>query len=307
MSILLDEKTRVCVLGITGNRGRQDTAGSLAYGTNVVCGITPGKGGQQVSGLPVFDDARTAMKEVGFDGVIAHVPPGAVAGAVEAMIEVGPTWIVIGAEGVPLHQTVRFVHAARANGVRIIGPNTNGMISVGRASVGTVGSSPSDIPGRVGVLSRSGAYSRELMAAIERGGQGVSTAVAIGGDPVIGSGFADLLGLFEDDDETDAVVIYDEAGPDFETAIIEAVGSGAFTKPLIALVHGEWLNTQRPGATFGHAGTFVGEGLDANTKRRLLAVDGVRVVARTNEISAAIRELGLTDVAFTGGGLAHGP
>lgn len=302
MAILLDETTRVCVAGITGSWARNDLALNLAYGTNVVCGTAPGRDGIEVEGVPVFSDVARAHDEAPFDAVVAYLPPAVYHDAMLEILATAPAWVLVITEGVPLHQSVRILEEARARGVRIVGPSTSGIVSAGRAKLGFLGHPPGTMtPGRVGILSRSGGFTTELARRVASAGLGVSTAIPIGGDAVVGSPYGELLALFEDDDDTDAVVIYAEAGPELEASAAEAVAAGRVTKPVVALVRGDALEQYQAGTTFGHAGTFLGHGGSAARKRDMLQSAGVRVVQTTAEIGTALAELVGDHAPDTGG------
>lgn len=295
MAILLDETTRVCVVGITGGRARADTGHNLAYGTRIVCGVAPGRGGQEVSGVPVYDTCAEAAAAHEIDAVVAYVPPRACRAAVSEAIAIRPRWIHVVTEGVPLHDTLRLVDQARHAGVRLIGPNTSGLISPGRAKVGFLAHAAWLMArGNVAVLSRSGGFTHDLAYVLTAAGYGVSTAVAIGGDAVVGQGFADLVALCEDDPETAAVVLYGEAGPSLEAEVAEGVRSGRFRKPIVAMVCGDFLDDHAAGTVFGHAGAFLaGPATRAATKRDVLRTAGVSVVLSPREIPAALAAAGL--------------
>jgi succinyl-CoA synthetase alpha subunit len=295
MAILLDESTRVCVVGITGGRASVDTGHNLAYGTRIVCGVAPGRGGQTVAEVDVYDTCAQAAAAHDIDAVVAYVPPRAYVGALTDAIAIGPQWIHVVTEGVALHDNLRILQLARAAGVRIIGPNTSGVISPGRAKVGFLAhASWLMAPGHVAVLSRSGGFTHDLAYILTRSGYGVSTAVAIGGDAVVGQGFADLIELCEADDGTHAIVIYGEAGPSLEGEVAAGVRSGRFSKPVVAMVSGDFLDDHAEGTVFGHAGAFLaGERTRAPAKRAELAKAGVSVVLSPVQIPAALAAAGV--------------
>lgn len=292
MAILLDERTRVCVAGITGSWARSDLKLNLTYGTNIVCGTAPGRGGTDVEGVPVFSTIDEADSNAPFDAVVAYLPPAVYLEAMLDILAVKPEWVLGITEGVPLHDSVRVLNRARELGVRLIGPSTSGMVSAGRAKVGFLGHPPGTMtPGRIGILSRSGGFTTELARRVAGAGLGVSTAIPIGGDAVVGSSFLDFLLLFEQDPDTDAVVMYTEAGPELERTAAEAVSDGRITKPVVALVRGDALTQYQAGTTFGHAGTFLGDGATAADKRELLADVGVHVVDTTAAIGTTLLAL----------------
>lgn len=295
MAILLDEHTRVCVVGITGGRASNDTGHNLAYGTRIVCGVAPGRGGQNVAGVPVYDTCEQACAEHDIDAVVAYVPPRAYVSALMGAIAIGPQWIHVVTEGVALQDNIRILEVARAAGVRIIGPNTSGVISPGKAKVGFLAhASWLMAPGHVAVLSRSGGFTHDLAYLLTRAGYGVSTAVGIGGDAVVGQGFADLIELCEADPGTHAMVIYGEAGPNLEGEVAAGVRSGRFRKPVVAMVAGDFLDDHAEGTVFGHAGAFLaGEQTRASAKRAQLSAAGVSVVLSPSEIPAALASAGV--------------
>lgn len=295
MGILLDAGTRVCVVGITGGRARADTERNVAYGTRIVCGVAPGRGGHSVSGVPVYDTCAEAAAHA-VDAVIAYLPARAYVPALRDVLAIRPAWVHVVTEGIPLHDNIAMLGEARRAGVRLIGPNTSGLITPGQAKVGFLGHATWLMsPGRIAVLSRSGGFTHDLAYLISRAGYGVSTAVAIGGDAVVGQGFADLIELCEADSETDAVLIYGEAGPSLEAEVAARIQSGCFQKPVVALVAGDFLEDHASGSVFGHAGAFL-EGPDthAAAKREVLRAAGAHVITSAREIPAALAGAGVS-------------
>lgn len=293
MAILLDELTRLCVVGATGGRARADLELNVGYGTRIVAGVAPGRAGETIAGVPVFDSCADAAAAAPFDAVVAYLPPRAYVAAMADVLAQRPKWVHVVTEGIPLHDNVAVLASARAAGVRLIGPNTNGIISPGRAKAGFLGHAHWLLErGGIGVLSRSGGYIHDLAYVLRLGGYGVSTAIGIGGDAVAGQGFADLLDLFEEDDETKATLLYTEAGPDIEQEVADGLRSGRFTKPIVALVSGEYLDDFPTGRVLGHAGAFLsGPSTRAVAKREALQRAGAAVVQRSDEIPAALRRL----------------
>jgi succinyl-CoA synthetase alpha subunit len=226
------------------------------------------------------------------DAVVAYLPPPVYVQAMRDILVGRPDWVHVVTEGVALHDNVRILAEARLAGVRIIGPNTSGIITPGEAKVGFLAHAVWLMPpGRIGLLSRSGGFTHDLAYILAQAGLGVSTAIPIGGDPVVGQSFADLLDLFEVDDGTDAVVLYGEAGPAIETAVADGVRSGRFTKPIVALIAGDYLDDFAAGTVFGHAGAFLdGEETRASFKRELLSAAGVHVVGSVREIPGALAQ-----------------
>jgi succinyl-CoA synthetase alpha subunit len=295
MAVLLDERTRVCVVGITGGRAGNDTGRNLAYGTRIVCGTAPGRGGQTVHGVPVYDTCAEAAAEHEIDAVVAYVPPRAYVSALSDVVAVRPQWIHVVTEGVPLQDNLRVLELARANGVRVIGPNTSGIISPGRAKVGFLAhASWLMAAGNVAILSRSGGFTHDLAYLLTTSGYGVSTAIAVGGDAVVGQGFAELLELCEADPDTHATVIYGEAGPSLEHEAAQGIAAGRITKPVVAMISGDFLEDHAEGTVFGHAGAFLdGEQTLARAKREALRAAGATVVDSPSRIPAALAAAGV--------------
>jgi len=292
MSILIDSGTRVVVQGITGGQARFDTEWCLRYGTRIVAGVTPGRGGEEVHGVPVFDTVARAVRERPADASVIYVPAPLVRPAVLEAIDAGLGLIVVMAEYVPLHDVVDVVARTRAAGVRLVGCNTNGIISPGRSKVGGVGGiDPAQIysPGRIGVCSRSGGMTAEIALALREGGYGVSTSVAMGGDAVTGMRMVDHLLLFEADPETDAMVIFGEPGTRNEHEVVQAVEERRIEKPVVALVAGAFQENYPAGMSFGHAAAMIGrDDESASAKQRALARAGVHVAQALEDIPALL-------------------
>ena len=273
MSILLDETSRVLIQGITGHQGRFNTEASLAYGTNVVAGVTPGKGGTEVHGVPVFEAVVDAIGATGADTSLFLVPaPYAKDAAIEA-IEAGIRLLVLITERIPFHDAIDIVAYGKVRGTTIIGPNCPGIISPGKSKVGIM---PGHIfqPGRVGVLSRSGTLTYEIVSAITEAGEGQSTAIGIGGDPIIGMDFVEGLRLLEGDEETEKIVLVGEIGGTAEEDAAAFITSHV-DKPVIAYVAGQ---TAPPGRRLGHAGAIISRGKGtAESKIEALRKAGVAV------------------------------
>lgn len=296
MSILIDASTRAIVQGITGAQARFDTQWCLHYGTKIVAGVTPGRGGEDVHGVPVYDSVLRAVKEHDADASVVYVAAARVRSAVSEAIAAGVGLIVVMAEYVPLHDASYVVAAARRAGVRLVGCNTNGVISPGRCKLGGVGGMlPDEIyaPGRVGVCSRSGGMTAEIGLVLKAAGHGISTSVAMGGDSITGLKMADYVRLFEDDPETDAVVVFGEPGTDNEQEVAELVRCGFVRKPVIALIAGYFQENYPPGLSFGHAAAMVTDAsTSATAKRTLLQAAGIRVARSLEEIPELLRTRG---------------
>lgn len=295
MSILLDSSTHVIVQGITGAQARFDTEWCLRYGTRIVAGVTPGRGGEKVHGVAVFDTVRRATEGRAVDASVLYVPPAAVKSAVLEALDAHIRLIVVTAEYVPQHDVVTVVAAARRAGAHLVGCNTNGLISPGQSKLGGIGGmNPAEIflPGTVGVVSRSGGMVAEIGLALKDGGYGISSAIGMGGDAVTGMRMADYLRLFEQDPGTEAIVFFGEPGTDNEQEVAALVASGATRKPVIGMVAGEFQERYPPGISFGHAAAMITDAAkSASAKRALLREAGVHVVLSLEDISPLLRSL----------------
>jgi succinyl-CoA synthetase alpha subunit len=293
MSILIDGTTRVVVQGITGTQARFDTEWCIRYGTRIVSGVTPGRGGEAVHGVPVYDTMRRALAEHPADASVLYVPGAMVKAAVMEAIDAGIRLALVTAEYVPLHDVVQIVAAARRAGVRLVGCNTNGVISPGRSKLGGVGGmDPGEIyaPGRIGVCSRSGGMTAEISLALKEAGYGVSTSVAMGGDLVTGMSMAEYVSLFEDDPETDAVVIFGEPGTRNEQEVADLVRAGKVSKPLVALIAGAFQERYPKGMSFGHAAAMINSSDEsASAKRKALEEAGAHVAGALEDIPPLLR------------------
>lgn len=261
MSVLVDEATRVLVQGITGREARMVTEHMVAYGTRVVAGVTPGRGGERVAGVPVYDTVQQAVEIHHPNATLISVPPGAVLDACLEALAHGIHLLLIATEGVPQHDATRILTWAEHNAARVIGPNSVGIINpAARVKLGTIGGDNPDRafpPGRIGVISRSGGMTAEIGLMIKKVGLGVSTAISVGGDALIGAPPAVLLPLFERDHETDGVVLFGEPGTGFEEEVAQAIRDRRYTKPLIAVVAGRFTETLPEGTAFGHAAAII--------------------------------------------------
>jgi succinyl-CoA synthetase alpha subunit len=295
LSILISEQTRVVVQGITGNQGRFDTELSLAYGVKIVAGVTPGRGGDAVHGVPVFDTVRQAVSATEANAAVLYVPAGGVRDAVIESVEAGCNVILATTENLPRHDAVMAAAVARKHDAWLIGFNTNGIISPGKCKLGGIGGdTPEAIyrPGRIGVVSRSGGMSAEISWVLTRAGRGVSTAVSMGGDRTSGRSMCEYLQLFEADPETDAMIVYGEPGTDNEAEVARAIRSCTIRKPVLAMIAGAFQEAYSSGVSFGHvAAMIMGESDTATSKRRLLAESGAHVIASLDEIPAVLDRL----------------
>ncbi|GAA3598106.1 succinate--CoA ligase subunit alpha [Kribbella ginsengisoli] len=289
MAIFLTENSRVVVQGMTGAEGQKHTSRMLAAGTNIVGGVTPGKGGQSVDfakrSIPVYGSCADAVKSTGADVSIVFVPPRFTKGAVIEAIDAGIPLVVVITEGVPVHDTAAFFAHAEASGTtRIIGPNSPGLISPGKANAGII---PADIagPGRIGLVSKSGTLTYQMMYELRE--YGFTTAIGIGGDPIIGTTHIDALRAFQDDPETEAIVMIGEIGGDAEERAAAFISSSV-TKPVIGYVAGF---TAPEGKTMGHAGAIVsGSSGTAAAKQEALEAVGVKVGKTPSETARLMRE-----------------
>jgi len=287
MSVLVDGNSQVIVQGITGGEGSFHARQMLEYGTRIVGGVTPGKGGQLFEGLPVFDTVSAAIEATGADTSVIFVPPPFAADAIMEAAAAGVALVVCITEGIPTADMVRAYHYLQSRRTRLIGPNCPGIISPGQCKVGIM---PGFIhqPGRVGVISRSGTLTYEAVGQLSARGIGQSTCIGIGGDPVIGTRFVDALKLFRQDDGTDAVVLIGEIGGTAEEEAARYIRR-YFDKPVVGFIAGR---TAPPGRRMGHAGAIVagGQGTAAG-KMEAMRAAGIRVCDSPAEIGAAVEEV----------------
>ncbi len=286
MAIVVDTETRLVVQGLTGSEGRFHGLRNRAYGTNLVAGVTPGKGGQDVEGVPVLDTVAEAVSEHGANTSMIFVPAPFAADAVYEAADAGIGTVICITEGVPAHEMLRLHAYLRTKGVTMIGPNCPGALSPGKANVGII---PAEIfaAGSIGLVSRSGTLTYQIGHELTQLGLGNSTIVGIGGDPIVGSSFIDVLTLFEADSETEHVVMVGEIGGDEEekaAAFIEA----EMTKPVVAYIAGF---TAPPGKTMGHAGAIIsGSSGTAQAKKDALEAKGIRVGTTPTETAQLVAE-----------------
>jgi succinyl-CoA synthetase alpha subunit len=286
MGILIDENTKVLVQGITGRDGSFHAASMLEYGTKVVGGVTPGKGGQEVHGLPVFDSITEAVRGTGADCTVIFVPALFATAALREAADGGIGLIVCITEGIPVLEMLGNYQYVREKGTRLIGPNCPGLIHPGKSKVGIM---PGHIhkPGGIGVISRSGTLTYEVVYNLTLKGLGQSTCIGIGGDPVIGSGYIDLLGMFEKDPVTRGVVIIGEIGGEEEEQAAEYIKS-SMSKPVVAFISGR---TAPPGKRMGHAGAIISGGKGtAEAKVSAFQEAGVPVADRPDQIPDLMQE-----------------
>ncbi len=286
MAILVDDGTRLLVQGITGREGAFHTGRMLESGTNVVAGVTPGKGGNDHDGVPVFNTVHEAAEEIGANASVIFVPPPFAADAIFESLDSGMSTICCITEGIPVHDMMRVADFIASRDATLIGPNCPGVLSPGKANVSIM---PRDIftPGRVGVVSRSGTLTYQIVNELTQRGIGQSTAVGIGGDPIIGTNFIEILGKFEEDPMTDCVVMIGEIGGNAEQLAAEYVQSEMQT-PVVAYIAGF---TAPEGKTMGHAGAIVSGGEStAEAKSEALRGAGIRAATNPSEVAELVAE-----------------
>lgn len=295
MSILIDESTTFIIQGITGREAVNMTRECLDYGSKIVGGVTPGRGGRDVYGVPVSDTVREITSQQRVDGSVLTVPPAFVRDAAFEAIENGIRLIVIVTERVPRREMAQVLELARLRGTRVIGPNCLGIISPGKSKMGGIGGPAANTrqayrPGRIGVMSRSGGMTTEISNSLTAAGLGQSTAVSIGGDPIIGSTYAELMPLFEADPETDAIVIYSEPGGPMDAQLSQYVKANNSRLPIVAFMAGRFMD-KMPGMRFGHAGTIVeGKQDTAAEKIRRLNEAGIAVAEEISQIPELVQK-----------------
>ena len=288
MSVLVGNNTRLIIQGITGTEGSFHGQQMIDYGTNIVAGVTPGKGGQKALGVPVFNSVQEAVKHQGANTSVIFVPPKFAAGAVIESIDADLDLIVCITEGIPAADMVKVNHALENNNTRLIGPNCPGIITPGQAKIGIM---PGFIhtPGSIGIMSRSGTLTYEAVHQIGAHGLGQSTVIGIGGDPIIGTTFIDMLQLFAEDDETNGVVMIGEIGGTAEEEAAQWVVDNNFSKPVVSFIAGQ---TAPPGRRMGHAGAIIAGGKGtANEKMTELKKAGITVVESPADIGQAMVEV----------------
>jgi len=281
MSILVDRSTRVLVQGITGREGSFHTRQMLAYGTPVVAGVTPGKGGQRVEGVPVYDDVLTAVRQTGANTSVIYVPAPHAADAILEAADGGISLIVCITEGIPVWDMIRVMRYLQGKPVRLLGPNCPGVTTPGVAKVGII---PGHIhqPGPVGVVSRSGTLTYEIVWALTQAGLGQSTCLGIGGDPLNGTSFVEVLRLFEEDPQTQAIVLIGEIGGSAEEEAAEYIAAHV-RKPVAAFIAGR---TAPPGRRMGHAGAIIAGGTGrAEDKIAKLRAAGVLIADYPEQVA----------------------
>ena len=282
MSIIIDETTKLVVSGLTGREGSFHGLRNRDYGTDLVAGVTPGKGGQEVDGVPVFDSIAESVAETGANTSMIFVPARFAAASIDEAIDSGVRTVIAITEGIPVMDMLGTYWKAREKGVRLIGPNCPGILSPGKANVGIIPAQFFD-PGRIGVVSKSGTLTYHIGNELKQAGEGNSSIVGIGGDPIVGSDFIDILTLFEQDPDTDLIVMVGEIGGDAEERAAEFIAA-EISKPVVAYIAGF---TAPPGKQMGHAGAIIsGSSGTAQAKKEALEAKGVRVGESPTEAAA---------------------
>lgn len=299
MSILLRPEDRVLVQGATGRLGRSETRRMLRYGTPVLAGVTPGRGGSQVEGISVFDSVAEA---VGYGATVSvlYVPAPRVLPAALESLDEGVRLVLITAEKVPMLDAAAIVERAEARGGRVVGPNSQGIVVPGVGMLGGIGDEKPNrlfAPGTVGVASRSGGMGTELCWTIKKAGFGISTYVSLGGEAVVGTRMLDAVFMFDDDDQTEAIVVFGEAGGTQEEDVAAALADGRIRTPVIALIVGRYIE-RFPGVRFGHTSSIIdGASGRASKKMEALADAGAHVVLDPDEIPPALSDLQILRMA----------
>jgi succinyl-CoA synthetase alpha subunit len=287
MAVLIDKDTKLVVSGITGREGTFHATNNKNYGTNVVAGVTPGKAGQSVEGIPVFNTFRDAVKQTGANVAMVFVPPRFAADSILEAADAGIPLVICITEGIPAHDELRVYTHLQRTGTRLVGPNCPGILSPGKANVGIIPASFFK-EGNVGVVSRSGTLTYQIGNTLAQAGFGNSSIVGIGGDPVPGSSFIDVIELFEADPETELIVLSGEIGGDAEERAADYIAENV-SKPVVAYIAGF---TAPPGKTMGHAGAIVsGSKGTAAAKAEALEAKGVRVGRTPTQVAEIAVEI----------------
>ncbi len=287
MSIIVDTETRLVVSGLTGSEGSFHGLRNRDYGTKLVAGVTPKKGGQDVDGVPVFDSIAEAVEKEGANTSMVFVPARFAASAINEAIDAGCETVIAITEGIPVHDMLSTYWKARDRGVRLIGPNCPGVLSPGKANVGIIPAQFFD-QGKIGVVSKSGTLTYQIGNELKRAGLGNSSIVGIGGDPIVGSDFIDILELFENDGETELIVMVGEIGGDAEERAADYIDENV-TKPVVGYIAGF---TAPPGKQMGHAGAIIsGSSGTAEAKQEALEARGVRVGRSPTEAASIAAEI----------------
>jgi len=296
VAILATKDSRIVIQGITGREASMVTKHSLAYGTKILAGVTPGKEGQDIEGIPVYDTLKRASQKHDLNTSVISVPPAFAYDAVMEAIGNGIKLILIVTERIPRHDVAKFLATAKQTNCTIVGPNSVGILSPAeKVKLGPIGGdnvSRCFIPGEVGVISRSGGMTAESSWMVKRAGFGVSTSVSIGGDPLIGSPPQTVLSMFEKDMQTKAVVMFGEPGTTYEEDVANFVKGGGFTKPLIAYIAGRFVEDMPEGTVFGHAASIIEGGIGKpSNKMTELEKAGAHVAKKFNDIIEILQQV----------------
>ncbi len=284
MAIIVDNDTKLVVAGLTGSEGRFHGLRNKAYGTDLVAGVTPGKGGQDVEGVPVYDTVADAVREAGANTSMIFVPARFAPDAIYEAVDAGITTVICITEHIPVHDALRLTAYVQSKGARMIGPNCPGVLSPGKANVGII---PAEVfqPGSIGLVSRSGTLTYQIGHEVAQRGLGNSTIVGIGGDPVVGSGFIDVIEKFEADPQTKYVVLVGEIGGDEEEKAATWVSQN-MSKPVFSYIAGF---SAPPGKTMGHAGAIIsGSSGTAQAKKEALEAVGIKVGTTPTEVAELV-------------------
>ena len=296
MAILVDKNSKIVIQGITGREASMVTKHALAYGTKIVAGITPGKEGQSIEGVPVYDTLKRACKELEINTSVVYVPPAFAYDAVMEAVGNGIPLIIVITERIPQQDAIKFLSAAKGANCTIVGPNSVGVITPeDKVKLGAIGGDNPErcfVHGNVGIISRSGGMTAECAWMVKRAGFGVSTCVSIGGDTFIGSSPKKILDMFEDDPKTKAVVMWGEPGTRYEEDVAEFIKKKGFTKPLIAYISGRFVEEMPEGTVFGHAASMIegGSGKPSN-KMAALRESGCHVAENFNDIIGILQKV----------------
>ena len=287
MSIIVGEETKLVISGLTGREGTFHGMRNREYGTDLVAGVTPKKGGQDVEGVPIFDTIKEAVEEKGANTSMVFVPARFAGAAINEAIDAGVETVIAITEGIPVHDMLGTYWKAKEKGVTLIGPNCPGALSPGKANVGIIPAQFFD-KGRIGVVSKSGTLTYQIGNELKQAGEGNSSIVGIGGDPIVGSDFIDILGLYEADDETELIVMVGEIGGDAEERAADYIADNV-SKPVVAYIAGF---TAPPGKQMGHAGAIIsGSSGTAEAKQEALEAAGVKVGKTPSATAQLMREL----------------
>src|SRR3954463_15410278 len=287
MSIIVDTETKLVISGLTGREGSFHGLRNRSYGTDLVAGVTPGKGGQDVEGIPIYDAIADAVSARGANTSMIFVPARFAAASIEEAIDAGVDMVIAITEGIPVFDMLRVYWKAKEAGVRLIGPNCPGVLSPGKTNVGIIPAQFFD-PGSIGVVSKSGTLTSQIANELKQAGMGNSSIVGIGGDPIVGSDFIDVLTMYEADDETELIVMVGEIGGDAEERAADFIAEQV-TKPVVAYIAGF---TAPPGKQMGHAGAIIsGSSGTAQAKKDALEAKGVRVGESPTETAAIAAEM----------------